>query len=113
MIVAVLVDFADFLPCIKEKRLRSEFALSHGLDITGEKYKDHWRYSHKKKEVPDNSKGEDRQDSGKLCFPPVEYNQRTEKERQQFNGEIIETLYPFLKEFYDVPLKHEAYSLIA
>ena len=53
----------------------------------------------KKKEVPDNSKGEDRQDSGKLCFPPVEYNQRTEKERQQFNGEIIETLYPFLKEF--------------
>jgi len=48
MIVAVLVDFADFLPCIKEKRLRSEFALSHGLDITGEKYKDHWRYSHKK-----------------------------------------------------------------
>jgi len=53
----------------------------------------------KKKEAPDNSKGENRQDSGKLCFPPVEYDRRTEKERQQFNGEIIETLYPFLKEF--------------
>jgi len=42
------------------------------------------------------------QRSDKLCFPPIEYDRRTEKERQQFNGEIIETLYPFLKEFMTI-----------
>jgi len=46
-------------------------------------------------------KEEDRDygETKKLCFPPIEYNQRTEKERQQLHGEIIEALYPFLKEF--------------
>ncbi len=44
-------------------------------------------------------KREDHKDNERLCFPPIEYNQRSEKERQQFNDEVIETLYPFLKDF--------------
>ena len=38
----------------------------------------------------------------KLCFPPIKYDRRTEKEQQQFHSEIIEELYPFLKEFLSV-----------
>ena len=42
---------------------------------------------------------EDHQNGERRCFPPIKYNQRSEKERQQFDDEIIDTLYPFLKEF--------------
>jgi len=55
-----------------------------------------------KEEDQGNSEKADCQRSDKLCFPPIEYDRRTEKERQQFNGEIIETLYPFLKEFMTI-----------
>ena len=53
----------------------------------------------KKKEDQNKIEKKNHQDRGKLCFSPIEYNQRTEKERQQLHGEIIEALYPFLKEF--------------